>query len=116
MKSPNLGKVPRCGEVWWARLDPTLGSEIKKTRPCVVISSSVINERRNTVVVVPLSTNSRVAPPLTVGVKCAGRSAVAVIDQVRALAKERLVELIEELQPEQLHGVEEALRQVLELD
>jgi len=46
--------MPRRGEVWWLRLDPTEGSEIAKTRPCVVLTADVLNERRRTVVVVPL--------------------------------------------------------------
>jgi mRNA interferase MazF len=116
MKSSNRGKTPRRGEIWWASLDPTIGSEINKTRPVVVVTSSVINERRHSVVVVPLSTSARVAPPLTVRVKCSGSLVVAVIDQVRAVAKERLNELIEALSPEYLRDVEEALRQILELD
>ncbi len=116
MKSSNRGKTPGRGEIWWARLDPTIGSESNKTRPVLVVTSSVINERRHTVVVVPLSTTARVAPPLTVRVKCSGRLVVAVIDQVRAVAKERLNELIEALSPEYLRDVEEALRQILELD
>ncbi len=116
MKSQNLGKAPRRGEIWWARLGPTVGSEINKTRPCVVVSNSLINVRRRTVVVVPLSATARVAPPLTVGVKCSGRQVAAVIDQVRALAKERLAGHVEDLSSEQLRGVEDALRQVLDLD
>ena len=81
--------TPRRGEVWWVALDPTLGSEIRKTRPCVVIGTNVLNERRLTVVIVPLSSGSQAAPPLLIPVVCAGRRAVAVIDQVRAVTKER---------------------------
>jgi mRNA interferase MazF len=81
----------------------------------VVVSRSVINERRRTVVVVPLSTSPRAAPPLLVRVNCVGQRAVAVVDQVRAVSKERLVEFIEVLSPEQLDALDDALRQVLEL-
>ena len=108
--------MPRRGEIWWSRLDPTVGSEISKTRPCVVISATLTNERRRTVVVVPLSTTTRVAPPLTVRVMCAGRPVVAVIDQIRALAKERLTRRIEDLSPQDLQAVESGLREILELD
>ena len=107
--------MPRRGEIWWARLDPTVGSEISKTRPCVVVSNSLINEHRRTVVVVPLSSAPQAAPPLLVPVQCAGRSVVAVVDQVRALAKQRLERRIEEMLPEHPEAVEEGLRQVLEL-
>jgi mRNA interferase MazF len=98
------------------RLDPTLGSEISKTRPCLVISSTVINQRRKTVVVVPLSTAPQASPPLLVPVRCGGRNVVAVIDQVRAVSKIRLDQCLGELSPEHLEDVEQALRDVLELD
>jgi mRNA interferase MazF len=106
---------PRRGEVWWVRLDPTLGSEIKKTRPCLVMGTNVLNERRLTVVVVPLSTAPQAAPPLLVPVVCAGRRAVAVVDQIRAVAKERLTRHVGEISQDDLASVEEALRMVLEI-
>jgi len=109
-------KMPRRGEIWWARLDPTLGSEINKTRPCLVVSNSVINEHRRSVVVVPLSSSPRSAPPLLVDVTCAGKPVVAVVDQVRAIAKERLVSLIERLPVAEMDAIEAALREILELD
>jgi mRNA interferase MazF len=107
--------MPRCGEVWGVRLDPTLGSEIAKTRPWLIISSSIINERRRTVVVVPLSTSPHAGPPLLVPVCCASRDVVAVIDQVRAVSKERLDRRIGELSGPDLESVERALQDVLEL-
>ncbi len=113
--SRNRGTMPRRGELWWVRLDPTEGSEIAKTRPCVILSTDVLNERRRTVVVVPLSTSPDSSPPLLVPVSCAGRPAVAVTDQVRAVAKQRLARRIGELSAEHLNAVEEGLRIVLEL-
>src|ERR1700678_464138 len=92
-----LGQMPRRGEIWWANLAPTIGVEIRKTRPCVVISNSVVNQHRRTVVIVPLSSSPQSAPPLMVTVQCSGQPAVAVIDQVRAVAKEPLVRHIEKL-------------------
>jgi mRNA interferase MazF len=108
--------MPRRGEIWWAALDPTVGAEISKTRPCVVISSSVVNQHRRTVVVVPLTSSPRAAPPVLVSVTCSGQPAVAVIDQVRAIAKERLVRRAENLSAQELQSVEDALREILELD
>lgn len=106
---------PRRGEVWWVRLDPTLGSEIKKTRPCLVMGTNVLNERRRTVVVVPLSSAPQAAPPVLVPVICNGRRAIAVADQIRAVAKERLTRHMGEISPSDLASVEEALRMVLDL-
>jgi mRNA interferase MazF len=96
-------------------LDPTRGSEIKKTRPCVVVGTNIVNERRRTVVIIPLSTAPQAAPPLLVPVDCAGKPALAVVDQIRAVAKERLHRRLGELSPRDLLKVEEALRIILEL-
>lgn len=107
--------MPRRGEVWWARLDPTQGSEIAKTRPCLILSTNVVNERRRTVVVVPLSTAPAPRPPLLVPVECAGRTVVAVTDQIRAVAKERLQELMGQVSPSDMEAVEAGVRRILEL-
>lgn len=106
---------PRRGEVWWVRLDPTLGSEIAKTRPCVIFSGNVFNRLRRTVVVVPLSTAPQPIAPLMVPVRCDGRVVVAVTDQIRAIAKQRLDRHLGELSTEDLNAVEQAVREVLEL-
>jgi mRNA interferase MazF len=107
--------MPRRGEVWWVRLDATLGSEISKTRPCLILSTNIVNDRRRTVVVVPLSTSPHPAPPLLVPVNCAGREVVAVTDQIRAVAKERLQERIAEISPADLAAVATGVRRILEL-
>jgi len=107
--------TPRRGDIWWVRLDPTMGSEIKKTRPCLVVGTNVLNERRRTVVIIPLSSTPQAAPPLLVPVVCVGRRAVAVVDQVRAVTKERLTRRVGEISAMDLAAVEDALRLVLEL-
>jgi len=106
---------PRRGEIWWVRLDPTLGSETAKTRPCVILSGNVFNRLRRTVVVIPLSTSPKPSPPLLVPVQCDGREVVAVTDQVRAIAKQRLDRRLGELSSEDLKAVEQGVREVLEL-
>jgi mRNA interferase MazF len=106
--------VPRRGEVWWVRLDPTLGSEIATTRPCVILSSDVLNQRRRTVVIVPLSSSPQPSPPL-VPVRCRGQLVVAVTDQIRAIPKERLDRRIGPLAREDFEAVEEGVKEVLEL-
>jgi mRNA interferase MazF len=106
---------PRRGEIWWVRLDPTLGSEITKTRPCVILSGNVFNKYRRTVVVVPLSTSPAPGAPLLVPVRCDGRDVVAVTDQVRAIAKQRLDRRLGELSLDDLKVVEQGVREVLEL-
>ncbi len=106
---------PRRGEVWWVQLDPVRGSEIRKTRPCVVITTDMVNARRRTVVVVPLSSSPAAVPPLLVKIIVEGRNGVAVIDQIRAVSKERLQSRIGVVSDAELTAIEDALREVLEL-
>jgi mRNA interferase MazF len=103
------------GDVWWVALDPGQGSEIKKTRPCVVLTHNTLNELRKTVVVVPLSTAAKPHPPITVPVICQGRAAVAVIDQIRAVAKHRLQSRMETLATKDLEAITRALSTILEI-
>jgi len=103
------------GEVWWVRLDPTLGSEIAKTRPCLVFSGNVYNRLRRTVVVIPLSSSPQAGAPLLVPVRCDGRDVAAVTDQIRAVAKQRIDQRLGELSLKDMQAVEQAVREVLEL-
>lgn len=107
--------MPKRGEVWWVNLDPAIGSEIKKSRPCLVMTSDIVNARRRTVVVVPLSSSPQAAPPLLVPISGLGRQAVAVIDQIRAVDKQRFSGVMGRVSAREFAAVEEALREVLEL-
>ncbi len=80
----------KAGEIWLAQLDPTLGSEIKKTRPCVVISPDDMNAHLRTVIVAPMTTGSRPARfRIALGFK--GKQGLIVLDQIRTLDRARLV-------------------------
>jgi mRNA interferase MazF len=103
------------GDTWWVALDPGQGAKIKKTWPCVVLTNDILNRLRKTVVVVPLSTAAKAHPPITVPVHCQGRPAVAVIDQVRAVAKHRLQTKIESLDSKDLSAITRALSTILEI-
>jgi mRNA interferase MazF len=107
--------MPQRGEVWWVRLDPSLGSELRKTRPCLVVGTNAMNARRRTVVVVPLSNSPQAGPPLLIPLVCAGRKSVAVLDQVRAVSRERLERVMGMISREEMLAVEDGLRQILEL-
>ncbi len=103
------------GDVYWVNLDPTRGSEICKTRPCVLVGATPINKARRTVVVVPISSSGVPRPPLAVPVNCLGKQALAVCDQIRAIDKTRLVRRAEFLGKEDLAELDKGLRQVLSL-
>ncbi len=112
---PAVPAQMRRGEVWWVDLDPTRGSEIRKTRPAVVLTANALNRTRRTVVVVPLSTGPAPRPPIVVATPSAGTGSVAVCDQVRAVDKSRLTRCTGQLTPADLRGVEHGVRAVLEL-
>jgi len=107
--------IPERGDIWWVALDPVLGSEIRKTRPCVVISVKVLNERRRTVIVLPLSSSPKASPPILIPVSCDGHPAVAVTDKVRAVAKERLGGRLGAVTTEEMAALEDGLRQIMQL-
>ena len=77
------------GEIWLVNLDPTIGSEIKKARPCVVISPAELNDHLRTVIVAPM-TSKGFAAPFRVPVAHAGTKGLIVLDQIRAVDKVRL--------------------------
>lgn len=95
--------------------DPTLGSEIKKRRPAVVLTVNGLNQARRTVVVVPLSKGRPPRPPIVVATPSADEGSVAVCDQLRAVDKTRLVDRRGALSPEDLQAVEAGVRAVVGL-
>lgn len=78
------------GDIWLAALDPTVGSEIRKSRPCVVISPPEMHDHLRTVIVAPMTTGARPAP-FRIPVTFRGKSGLILLDQVRTLDQARLV-------------------------
>ncbi|MCI0401294.1 MAG: type II toxin-antitoxin system PemK/MazF family toxin [Gammaproteobacteria bacterium] len=103
------------GDVYWVNLDPMQGSEIRKSRPCVLVGAAPINRARRTVVVVPLSTSAKARPPLTIAVQCLGKRVCAACDQIRAIDKARLQAPAGHLSKEDMEALDEGLRQILVL-
>ncbi len=86
-----------------------------RSRLAAVLGRDAVNQNRPTVLVVPIAASGPDAPPIVVPVASAGEHAVALVDQVRAVPKDRLGEKTGVLSREELRRIEEALRQVLEL-
>jgi mRNA interferase MazF len=82
---------PERGEIWLAQLDPTVGSEIRKSRPCVVISPMQMNLHLRTVIVAPMTTGSRPAG-FRVPTRFQDRQGLILLDQIRTLDRARLVQ------------------------
>jgi mRNA interferase MazF len=78
------------GEVWLVNLDPTVGSEIKKTRPCIIVSPSEMHDHLRTVMVAPMTTGSKSAP-FRIPIAFRGKRGRILLDQVRSLDKARLI-------------------------
>ena len=78
------------GDIWLVNLDPTMGSEIQKSRPCVVVSPAELNDTLRTVIVAPM-TSKGFAAPFRVPVSHAGTKGQIVLDQLRTVDKLRLV-------------------------
>ena len=98
------------GEVFWARLDPTVGSEIHKTRPVVVLSINSLNRARKTVVVIPLSTSAPAIDFLNVELK---GGSVARCEHIRSIDKSRLSDKIGSISVADIGKIEDGICRVL---
>ncbi|MCB0751394.1 MAG: type II toxin-antitoxin system PemK/MazF family toxin [Ignavibacteriae bacterium] len=84
-------------EIYLINLDPTIGSEIKKTRPCLIISPDELNNNIATLIVAPLTSTIR-NYPTRVACKVQGKQGQIVLDQIRTVDKKRLIKKIDSLQ------------------
>ncbi len=82
-------RVPSRGEVFLVELDPTRGSELRKTRPCVVVSPDELNHHLRTVIVAPMTTGGQ-AYPFRVASRFSGMKGRVALDQLRTVDRERL--------------------------
>ncbi len=109
MNPPKL----KTGEVWLACLDPTVGSEIQKTRPCVLVSPAEMHDFLRTVIVAPMTTASRPAG-FRIPVTFQGKSGLILLDQIRTLDKSRLVKRVGAVHPATLEKTLRTLQAVFE--
>jgi mRNA interferase MazF len=103
------------GDVYWVNLDPTVGTEIKKTRPAVVVSNDACNRYGARVVVVPVTSNVTSLYPGEAQVYVGKRETRVLGDQLRSIDKARLGKRIARLTREELAKVDDALRITLDL-
>ena len=104
---------PRRGEVHLVSLDPTRGSEIKKTRPCLIVSPDELNVHMRTVIVAPM-TSAGQPYPFRVSCKFDGKQGLVVLDQLRTVDRERLVRRLGRLSPSTFEKVLSVLREMFE--
>ncbi len=100
----------RRGEVWWVNFDPAVGGEIQKRRPAIIVSNDAANRHLNRVQVVPLTSNVIKLFPSEAYVDLNGEQRKAMADQLATVSKIRLSERLGDLSPDDLRGVERAIK------
>jgi mRNA interferase MazF len=98
-------------EVHLVNLDPTVGSEIRKTRPCVVISPNELNRNVRTVIIAPLTTKGQ-SYPTRVACRFKGKQGQVVLDQIRTVDRDRLVQKLGRLDSRTANRVLEVLQEL----
>jgi mRNA interferase MazF len=99
-------------DIFLTNLDPTIGHEIKKTRPCVLISPDEMNENIETVIIAPMTTKSH-EYPTRVKVSLKGTPGWIVLDQIRAIDKKRIIKKIGALNSKNIEEVKKIIKEML---
>jgi mRNA interferase MazF len=97
------------GEVWWVEFDPAIGSEIRKTRPAVIVSNDAANRNLSRVIVVALTSNTERVYPGNAVVSVNGTQSKAMADQIMTADKLRLQTKLGELSKSDMQAVDDAL-------
>jgi len=104
---------PKRGSVYLVNLDPTIGSEIKKTRPAVVIQNDVGNQYSPTTIIAPITSGEETVYPVEVEVKAPegglSNNSLILLNQIRAVDKRRLVKFLGTVKPETMRLVDRAI-------
>ncbi len=99
-------------DIYWVSLDPTIGAEIKKTRPCIVISPNEINFYLKTVLIAPLTSTIKNIP-FRIKLLVDGKAGMIALDQIRAVDKSRLHKKITEADKNIIEKIKETINEML---
>jgi mRNA interferase MazF len=102
------------GDVWLVNLDPTVGREIRKSRPCVVISPPELNDHLKTVIVAPMTSQGFQAP-FRVALTFQGTTGLVLLDQLRTIDKTRLIKKLGRIQTKTLITTLQKLKELFEV-
>jgi len=99
-------------EVYLISLDPTIGHELKKVRPCVIISPNEMNKNISTVIIAPLTTKSHFYPT-RIPLKFTGKEAWIVLDQLRTVDRERLIKMLGKIDQKTINQIKSIIKEML---
>jgi len=103
------------GEIWWVNFDPSIGGEIQKQRPAVIVSNDLSNKYLNRVQVVPVTSRVEKLYPSEAYIMVAGKQGKAMADQLATVSKQRFFNQIGQVTPVEMQEIERAIRTQLEL-
>ena len=104
------------GEVWWINFDPSIGGEIQKKRPAVIVSNNASNKFLNRVQVVPLTSRTDRLYPSEALIAFDGKESKAMADQLATVSKTRLLSCAGTISQDDMHRLEEAIKIQLAID
>lgn len=105
-----MDKQPKRGEVYWVSLDPTVGSEVNKTRPALILSNNFSNQHSPRVIIGPVTSSIEKVYPFEAKIHMPQGINKVMLDQVRCVDKMRLGKKIHSISQEEMHEVERALK------
>ena len=105
-----MNKFPKRGEIYWISLDPTVGTEVNKTRPGLILSNNLANENSGRVIIGPITSSVRIIYPFETQIKMPSSLSKVMLDQIRSVDKSRLGKKICTITFEEMQEVERALK------
>ena len=103
------------GDVWWVHFDPSIGGEIRKKWPAIIVSNNAANKYLNRVQVVPITSNTDRLFPSEAYITVAGKKGKAMADQLATVSKQRLSKRIGSVSDDEMNMVVEAIKTQLDL-
>jgi mRNA interferase MazF len=103
------------GDVWWVNVEPSIGGEIRKKRPAIIVSNNAANKFLNRVQVIPITSNTDRIFPSEAYVTVAGKKGKAMADQLATVSKQRLSKCIGSVSDDEMNMVVEAIKTQLDL-